>query len=203
MSEAVNKVSMPERGVSKVFQYGTTAKALHWLIVALVAVQYLIGWFMPDIKSRMAPGAAMTWHVSIGTTVLALMLFRLAWRLSHRVPPDPSLSTYQRIISEAVHWLIYVLVLLTTVSGWLFASARGWTINWFFGPPLPMLAGQNSTLLHRIDGWHQIFEVSLLILVGLHILAGLVHMFYYRDGIMRRMVPEGLAHWVTPLGRVA
>ena len=183
-------------------QYGTTAKALHWVIVALIAIQFLIGWFMPDIKARMTPGAAMTWHISIGTTVLALMLFRLGWRITHPVPPDSSLPAHQRIISEAVHWLIYLLVLLTTLSGWLFASARGWTIHWFFGPVLPMLTSQNSALLHRIDGWHQIFEVSLLLLVGLHILGGLVHLFYYRDGIMRRMVPERFAHWVTPLGRV-
>jgi len=114
-------------------QYGTTAKALHWLIVALLATQYLIGWFMPDIKGGMAPGAAMTWHISIGTTILALMLVRLAWRLTHPVAPESSLPPYQRITSEAVHWLLYALVRLTTASGWLFASARGWKIAWFSG----------------------------------------------------------------------
>lgn len=50
-------------------QYGTIAKALHWLTVALLTTQYLIGWLMPNIKTGMAPGAAMTWHISIGTTI--------------------------------------------------------------------------------------------------------------------------------------
>jgi len=44
-------------------QYGTTAKVLHWLIVALLIVQYLIGWLMPDIHRGMKPGAGMTFHI--------------------------------------------------------------------------------------------------------------------------------------------
>ena len=43
-------------------QYGTTAKALHWLVVALLLVQYLIGWLMPDVHAG-PPGAPMTFHV--------------------------------------------------------------------------------------------------------------------------------------------
>ena len=38
-------------------QYGTTAKVFHWLIVALLLVQYPIGWLMPDIHRDMKPGA--------------------------------------------------------------------------------------------------------------------------------------------------
>ena len=46
--------------------YDTTAKVFHWLIVALLLTQYLIGWLMPDIHRDMKPGAAMMFHVSIG-----------------------------------------------------------------------------------------------------------------------------------------
>jgi hypothetical protein len=36
--------------------YRTTAKIFHWLIVALLFVQYPIGWLMPDIHRGMKPG---------------------------------------------------------------------------------------------------------------------------------------------------
>ncbi|MEW6766949.1 MAG: hypothetical protein AB1342_02860 [Pseudomonadota bacterium] len=36
--------------------YGKTAKVLHWLIAALLAVQFPVGWLMPDIRRGMAPG---------------------------------------------------------------------------------------------------------------------------------------------------
>ena len=173
--------------------YGTTAKSLHWFIVLLLASQYLIGWFMPNIRAGMAPGAAMTWHISIGMMIFAVMLVRFAWRLIHPVAPESSLPAYQRMASEAVHWLLYLLVLLTTLSGWLFASARGWKINWFFGPPLPMLTHENPGLRAAIDGWHQVFEWSLLALIGIHVSAALLHLFYYRDSVVRRMLPDWLA----------
>ena len=63
-------------------QYGTTAKIFHWLIVALLLAQYLIGWLMPDLHRNMKPGAPMTFHVSIGIVILVLIVLRFAWRLS-------------------------------------------------------------------------------------------------------------------------
>ena len=178
--------------------YGTTSKVLHWSIVALLVVQYLIGWLMPDIESGMPPGVAMTWHVSIGTTILALMTFRFAWRLMHPVAPESSLPAYQRLTSQAVHWLLYVFVLLTTLSGWLFASVRGWRIDWFYMFRMPMLTTENRGVLKAIDGWHQVFEWTLLVLIGVHVLAGFVHLLYYRDGVMRRMLPN---NWSDRWGR--
>jgi cytochrome b561 len=54
--------------------------------------------------------------------------------------------------------------------------------------PIPMLTPKNTSLLHVIDGWHQVFEWTLLFLIGGHILAAVVHVVYYRDGVMRRML---------------
>src|SRR5258708_15064212 len=64
----------------KQLHYGTTAKVFHWLIVALLVVQYPLGQFMPDIHRGMTPGDAMTFHISFGITILAVMVSRLCWR---------------------------------------------------------------------------------------------------------------------------
>jgi cytochrome b561 len=137
--------------MTKHLHYGTTAKVFHWAIVALLVVQYSIGWLMPDVHSG-PPGVPMVWHISIGTVILALIAVRFLWRLTHPVAPESSLSPWQRITSEAVHWLLYLLVLLTTLSGWLFASARGWNVSWFFVTPLPMLTSGNRALVKALDG---------------------------------------------------
>jgi cytochrome b561 len=99
-----------------------TAKALHWAIVALLVVQYSIGWLMPDVHAG-PPGVPMTWHISIGSVILALIVARFLWRLTHPVAPESSLSPWQRVTSAAVHWLLYSLVLLTTLSGWCPSSS--------------------------------------------------------------------------------
>ena len=142
-------------------QYGTTAKVFHWLVVALLLVQYLIGWLMPDIHRGMKPGAPMTFHVSFGIVILALIILRFAWRLAHPVVPENSLAPWQRLTSGAVHWALYALVLATTATGWLFASFRGWSLSFFYLVPLPMLASDNAAAGKTIDGWHQAAEWTL------------------------------------------
>ncbi|MDA9432633.1 cytochrome b [Bradyrhizobium sp. CCBAU 51627] len=169
-------------------QYGTPAKIFHWLIVALLAVQYPIGWLMPDIHRGMRPGAGMTFHMSIGLTILLLTALRFAWRLTHPVAPESSLPAWQRLSSEAVHWLLYVLVLATTISGWLFASFRGWSVSFFYLVPLPMLASDNAAAGKAIDGLHQAMEWALLVTIGIHIAAALAHIFIYHDRVMQRML---------------
>jgi cytochrome b561 len=169
--------------------YGATAKAFHWAVAALLAVQFPLGWLMPDIRRGMTPGIAMSVHISIGMTILALIVLRFVWRLSHPVAPESTLPARQRISSEAVHWLLYLAVLLTTLSGWFFASMRGWTIYLYGIAPLPHLVAEGSPLGRTIGGWHETLTWVLLVLVGIHIAAALLHLFVYRDRVMKRMLP--------------
>src|SRR5438270_10879949 len=57
--------------------YGPTAKVFHWVIAALIAIQLPLGWLMPDIHRGQTPGLAMTVHISIGMTILLLIVLRL------------------------------------------------------------------------------------------------------------------------------
>src|SRR5436309_1869729 len=174
--------------MTKHLQYGPTAKIFHWLIVALLVVQYPIGWLLPDLHGDMKP-PIMTFHVSFGILILILIVLRLAWRLTHPVAPESSLPPWQRLSSEAVHWLLYALVLATTFTGWLFASFRGWSMSFFYILPMPMLASGSPAAVKTIDGLHQAMEWTLLALIGIHVVAALAHIFVYRDRIMQRMLP--------------
>jgi cytochrome b561 len=174
--------------MSSRLQYGTTAKVFHWLIVALLIVQYLIGWLMPDVH-RGPPGVPMVLHMSVGLTILVLIVLRFVWRLTHPVAPESSLPLWQRLSSELVHWLLYILVLATTFSGWLFASFRGWSVSYFYMVPFPMLASENAAAGRAIDGLHQAAEWTLLVFIGVHVLAAFAHLFIYRDRVMQRMLP--------------
>ena len=169
--------------------YGTTAKTFHWLIVALLAVQYPIGWLMPDLHRNQQPGAPMTFHVSFGITILILIVLRFAWRLTHPVAPESTLPPWQRLSSGLVHWLLYALVLGTTVTGWLFASFRGWSLSYFYLAPLPMLAADNAAAGKAIDGLHQAMELALIVTIGIHVAAAIAHVWIYRDRVMQRMLP--------------
>jgi len=176
--------------MAKQLNYGTTAKVFHWLVVALLIVQFPLGWFMPHIHRGMKPGDAMTFHISFGITILALMVLRFFWRITHPVAPARSLPAWQKLISEAVHWLLYALVLTTTMTGWIFASERGWSISLFFATPLPTLPIEGSLLARSIGNWHGTMEWALLLVIGAHVAAAMAHTFIFRDQIMQRMLPE-------------
>ena len=169
--------------------YGPTAKIFHWLIVALIVVQFLLGWLMPDIHRGMTPGSAMISHISIGVTIMLVMLARVAWRVSHPVAPDASLPGWQVVASESVHWMLYATVITTTITGWLFASARGWAINLYFLIPLPQLVETGSEFGKSIGRYHSYLTWALLVLVAAHILAALGHFFVYKDRVLQRMLP--------------
>jgi cytochrome b561 len=170
--------------------YGTTAKVFHWLTVVLLIVQFPLGWFMPHIHHGMKPGDAMTFHISFGITILVIIVLRLFWRITHPVAPASSLPVWQRLISEAVHWLLYVLVFATTMTGWIFASERGWLIRLFFTVPLPALPTEGSLLANLLGRWHGTMEWMLLLTIGAHVAAAMAHTFIFRDPIMQRMLPE-------------
>jgi cytochrome b561 len=169
--------------------YGTTAKLFHWLIAALLAIQLPLGWLMPHIRRGMMPGTAMSLHVSIGTTIMVLIVLRFLWRLTHPVAPETDLPAWQRVSSELVHWLLYIVVLLTTISGWFYESAEGWTIRLFGLVPLPRPVEQGSALGRTIGDWHAVLTWVLIGLVGIHIAAALVHLLVYRDRVIHRMLP--------------
>ncbi len=175
--------------MSRSLEYGTTAKTLHWLIVALLVVQYPLGWLMPDIRRGMVPGAAMNFHISVGLVVLALIAVRLAWRVMHPVAADGSLPHWQRVGSEALHWALYALVLVTTLTGWFYASMRGWTITLFGVVPVPPLTVEGSELGRTLGRLHENVTWVLIAAVGVHVAAALVHLIAFRDRVMARMLP--------------
>lgn len=174
---------------AKQLRYGPTAKAFHWIIVILIAVQLPLGWLMPDVKRGMSPGSAMSLHISIGVTILALIVLRFLWRVTHPVAPESYLPAWQRVSSELVHWLLYLVVLLTTLSGWFFESARGWSISLYGVLPLPRLVEEGSQAGHTIGELHTTLVWVLVTLVTIHILAAFVHLFVYKDRVMHRMLP--------------
>jgi cytochrome b561 len=88
-----------------------------------------------------------------------------------------------------VHWLLYLLVLATTLTGWIFASMRGWTIFLFWMVPLPRLVAEGSALGRTIGQWHETLIWVLLVAIGVHVLAALMHLFVYKDRVMQRMLP--------------
>ncbi len=169
-------------------RYGAVAKLLHWLIVALVAAQFVLGWVMPDLPRGRPPEGLVTVHLSIGAIILLVMVVRLAWRLVRGAPPSIVAVPWQRRLAGAVHALLYALLFVVPLAGWAWASAKGWPVV-LFGIELPPLVPTNwpyrtlAATVHRNAGW------AIIGVVALHAVAALHHHIVLRDGVLRRMLP--------------
>jgi cytochrome b561 len=167
--------------------YGTVAKLLHWLIFALLAVQYAIGSIMPHIGRRTQDEGWVAWHFSVGAAILFFIVVRLVWRFIHPVPQLPTMAPWERVLSSITHWSLYLLVLVMTLLGWAATNARGWDVKLFGLVTLPSIAPNGSRLGHRAGDIHDILVYVLLGFIVVHVAAALYHYFVKRDQVVARM----------------
>ena len=170
--------------------YDPVAKSLHWLTVALVAAQFVVGWTMPDIRRGTKPVGLIHWHLVIGSSLLVIVALRLLWRLTHRPPPAAEgLPGWQRQTAAITHWALYALLLAVPMTGWAAASVRVWVVRAFGVLSLPQIMPAFAKIGFEIGDVHGgILTWALLVVVVLHVLAALYHRFALRDQVLSRML---------------
>ena len=169
-------------------RYSTPAIVLHWLVALLIFVGFPLGLYMVDLPLSPDKLKLYSYHKWIGITILLLASLRVMWRGTHTPPPLPDdMARWQRLASQVVHGLLYLLILAIPLSGWLMSSAKGFQTVWFGVLPLPDLIGKDKALGDLLAGVHQALNFTLLALVILHVGAALKHHFMERRPFMQRM----------------
>ena len=172
-------------------RYTNTAIALHWLIFALIACGFALAVYMVDLPLSPAKLKYYAWHKWTGITVFLLALARLAWRLTHRAPALPAdMPAWQRRAASATHALLYALIVIIPVTGWLYSSAAGLPTVYLGILQLPDLLAKDKTLADQLKWTHVTLNYTLLVLVITHAAAALRHHFIARDDVLRRMLPR-------------
>ncbi len=170
-------------------RYTGVSKTLHWLIALLAFSQLAMGKFF-EVEADES-GSLFDWHTPFGLSVLALMVVRLGWRLTHTVPALPGNTPgWQQVAARVTHIAFYVLLIALPITGWLLTSVDGDAVSffgWFTVPSLPVPAGEASE--DFLEETHELLGNVLLVLAGIHVLAGLKHHYMDRDDVLRRMMP--------------
>lgn len=173
--------------------YPSTSKWLHWLIAACVLTMIPIAIVMVRVGRGPTQDTLYLLHKSFGILILALMLLRLLNRLIVGAPaPEPSLARWQRTVSSATHGLLYVLLLLMPIVGWLANSAYGAATPFFGLFELPNLVPKDRALADKLFAGHRFTGLVVAGLVLMHIGAALQHFIIHRDRVLQRMLPRAI-----------
>jgi cytochrome b561 len=180
-------------------RYTRVAMLLHWTVAVLIAINFGLIY----LTHTLAPAAQGGWidlHMSIGLTVLGLVLLRLLWRMSHAPPPLPAYAAWERRLAHLAHGAFYVVMIVLPLSGWMHDSA--WKeapanpYHWFGlfeWPRIPWILHADPALkavLHaRFLIVHTWSGYVLYALVFLHVAAVLKHQFLDRAPELQRMTP--------------
>ena len=175
-------------------RYTRTAMLLHWLVAVLLLGQFAFGWYLETIARGVpARGYFVNLHKSTGLLIGLVILLRLGWRLTHAPPPLPDLiPRWQQQAAAASHYLLYVLMLVMPLSGYIASNFSRFGIHFFNAVKLEPW-GIDSKLVYGI--FNQIHVVSswlLLALVTVHVLAALKHQLVDHDSVFSRMLPQRL-----------
>lgn len=183
-------------------RWGAVSQLLHWLIVALLAVQTTLGLIGLELPLGVEKLATLARHESLGITILALALIRLLWRWMNPTPTLPdNLRPHERLLARLTHAGLYALLFALPLTGWTMTSARGFPISWFNLVQLPDLVAKSPVLYHVLIETHATLAVALGLIVALHIAGALKHHFLLKDDILRRMVPGLTSAGNSPVTR--
>jgi cytochrome b561 len=171
-------------------RYSAVAQTFHWIIAALIVVQFTLGWTAQFLPIGARKLARLDLHKSFGMTILTLAVLRLLWRLFNR-PPElpPGMTKFERQAARANHALIYVLLFVMPLTGWMMSSAKNYSVSWFHQFTWPNLVGPNEQVFNLLKSTHDTLSWLLFGVALLHILAALKHHFWDKDEVLRRMLP--------------
>ena len=170
-------------------KYGRVTRTLHWLTVAALTTQFVIGYSMEAGESGRGRGRGrgggsgrgrgrggdldvfgddplLTAHVLLGVSILVLATVRLLWRRRTTLPPwAPGLSAAERTLAHWTERVLYVVLFAMPLTGlWL------------------VLVSDDALALHIAS------HVAFFVAVAAHLGLVLKHQLLDRDHLIRRML---------------
>jgi cytochrome b561 len=167
-------------------RYPLRTRLLHWLTAVLVFATLLIGFVM--VNSLNAYAALVTIHMTLGITVLVVVVARAANRFTHRAPPLPAtVGGLEHKLVVGSELSMYGLLLVQPLVGWAMLSAAGSPAVVFGIVHLPGIAPFDADTYSVLRQAHSVLAYLLVIAIAAHVSAILLHTLTLRDGMLSRM----------------
>ncbi|MDN3651413.1 cytochrome b [Thalassotalea ponticola] len=171
------------------YRYPRLAKLLHWLSALTVFCLFGVGLWMVELDYysswyRTAPH----YHKSVGLLLALVIVIRFIYvQCVVKAKPVQTHAKWQQKSAKAAHLLMYALMMVLFMSGYLISTADGRAIdvfNWFSLPSLGEVISQQEDVAGLI---HEYTAYALIALVVIHAIAAIKHHVIDKDDTLKRM----------------
>jgi cytochrome b561 len=174
-------------------RYSNPAVAFHWITVALVLTQVVLGFAFAEFMAKgPARSEVFAWHKTIGALILVLAIIRLAYRLKNPPPPFPTeLPRWKRIAAVWNHRAFYFLLIVLPLTGLIAVSGMSPTgiTQLVGGVTIQIIPGIGHDTGETSGDLHVILVFTTIALLLLHVAAARSQQFFEHDRAAGRMPP--------------
>lgn len=169
-------------------QYNNKQKWIHWLSFIFVFSAFILLMLKVTLSQYLdSMFTIYLLHKSFGVMILILTIWRFIIIKEEGIHDVfPKNQKLQRILSKSTQGFIYILLIITPISGYLMSSQ---SLNVFGVISIPAIDMPNSMyqLFHML---HKISAYLLAVLLILHIAGALYHYFWIKDKVLQSMLKE-------------
>jgi cytochrome b561 len=131
------------------------------------------------------------WHKSFGMLALLISLLRIYNRRKHTLPDLPkTMARYEQLAAKLTHKILYVLLVLIPVLGYIQSSAYEFSsgVNFFFFD-LPEIIPKNKTVFDTANFLHKWLSYFFIAALSAHVLGAVKHRFFDKENdVLERML---------------
>lgn len=168
--------------------YDRPTIVFHWLTAALVIIQFATADIWPLLQRGTAPRLGLIGsHLTLGIVLSALVVLRLFWRVLFGERSPVALPRPHRIAATVVHGVLYGLLILQVVLGYLLGWASDKPIAFLGIPAIPPLIVVPGDSRHMVGMLHEDVAWIIVGVAVAHAGAALFHHHVLRDGVFRSM----------------
>lgn len=182
--------------------YGSIAKWLHWGTAVLFLGSYVSVYYRHWFTEKETPEnwSALQLHLSIGITIAVIVVLRIIWRLTNRVPDPVPGTKLEHLAAHVGHLALYAIMIIMPLTGYI---GTGVNTEYFFMFEIPKF--QDTALFSMLvsDGLGMTFKefekpvdfihkdilgawLVWLLILG-HVSAALYHQFVKKDRTLYKM----------------
>lgn len=172
--------------------YNWLARQFHWFIAVLIFIAFALGWTMEGLELSKSKLNFYAWHKWLGLLILVLVLLRLCWRILTKVPGHTSTQVpgIFHFGAQLGHFLLYAVLILLPLVGWLRSSSAGFQIVILEVFPVPDLLSKDEALSKQLAEVHELLALFLALLVVGHVAAVVIHHLFFKDPVLQKMKPN-------------